>query len=81
MQGTVVKVAVEEGQVVAAGDLVAVLEAMKMQHEMSARAGGIVARLAVKVGDQVAARQLLLELDAAGKEDKPSLKVPTVSVP
>ena len=43
MQGTVVKVAVEEGQQVAAGDLVVVLEAMKMEQPLTAHKAGTVA--------------------------------------
>ena len=40
MQGTVVKVAVEEGQTVSAGDLVVVLEAMKMENPVTAHKDG-----------------------------------------
>ncbi len=42
MQGTVVKVAVEEGQTVAAGDLMVVLEAMKMENPVTAHKDGVV---------------------------------------
>ena len=45
MQGTVVKVAVEEGQTVAAGDLVVVLEAMKMENPVTAHKDGVVTGL------------------------------------
>jgi geranyl-CoA carboxylase alpha subunit len=48
------------------GQRLVVVEAMKMQHEMTAQVPGRVARLAVKAGDQVAARQLLVELKASG---------------
>lgn len=46
MQGTVVKVAVEEGQEVAAGDLVVVLEAMKMENPVTAHKDGVITGLA-----------------------------------
>ena len=54
MQGTVVKVAVEEGQFVQAGDLVAVLEAMKMEQPLTAHRPGTVRELAVSIGDSIA---------------------------
>jgi acetyl-CoA/propionyl-CoA carboxylase, biotin carboxylase, biotin carboxyl carrier protein len=54
MQGTVVRVAVEDGQRVAAGDLVAVVEAMKMENAVVAPIDGVVRELAVRVGDTVA---------------------------
>ncbi|MEW6475016.1 MAG: biotin carboxylase N-terminal domain-containing protein [Actinomycetota bacterium] len=54
MQGTIVRVAVEEGQAVAAGDLIAVVEAMKMENPVKAHVDGVVRDLAVKPGDTVA---------------------------
>ncbi len=54
MQGTVVRLAVEEGQPVTAGDLVAVVEAMKMENAVRAHIDGVVRELAVGVGDTVA---------------------------
>ena len=62
MNGKVVTVLVAEGDVVDKGQRLVVVEAMKMQHEMAAQVAGRVARLAVKPGDQVATRQLLVEL-------------------
>ncbi len=50
MQGTVVKVAVEEGQTVATGDLVVVLEAMKMENPVTAHKDGVVTGLAAEAG-------------------------------
>ncbi|MFE3230265.1 acetyl-CoA carboxylase biotin carboxyl carrier protein subunit, partial [Nocardia sp. NPDC059228] len=50
MQGTVVKVAVEEGQSVEAGDLVVVLEAMKMENPVTAHKAGVITGLAVEAG-------------------------------
>ena len=58
MPGSVVKVAVEDGATVSAGDAVLVLEAMKMQHTISAPADGVVSDL-VAAGTQVAAGDVL----------------------
>jgi geranyl-CoA carboxylase alpha subunit len=65
MNGKVVAVLVAEGAAVDKGQRLVVVEAMKMQHEMTAGCAGTVARLAVKPGDQVANRQLLVELKPA----------------
>ncbi|CAM3057220.1 acetyl/propionyl/methylcrotonyl-CoA carboxylase subunit alpha [Tsukamurella hominis] len=62
MQGTVVKVAVEDGQQVAAGDLVVVLEAMKMENPVAAHKDGIVTGLAVEPGTAVTQGTVLLEI-------------------
>jgi propionyl-CoA carboxylase alpha chain len=59
MPGTVVRVAVEQGQSVSAGDPVLVLEAMKMQHTVSAPYAGVVAEINVKAGAQVASGEVL----------------------
>ncbi|MFD7847988.1 acetyl-CoA carboxylase biotin carboxyl carrier protein subunit, partial [Nocardia sp. NPDC059764] len=50
MQGTVVKVAVTEGQSVEAGDLVVVLEAMKMENPVTAHQAGVITGLSVEAG-------------------------------
>ncbi|MGA5193735.1 acetyl/propionyl/methylcrotonyl-CoA carboxylase subunit alpha [Streptomyces exfoliatus] len=50
MQGTVVKVAVEEGQTVEEGDLIVVLEAMKMEQPLNAHKSGTVTGLSAQVG-------------------------------
>jgi len=54
MQGTIVKVAVEEGRQVAEGDLVVVLEAMKMEQPLYAHKAGTIAALTAEVGATVA---------------------------
>jgi propionyl-CoA carboxylase alpha chain len=59
MPGSVVSVAVAEGDQVTAGQPVLVLEAMKMQHTVSAPHDGVVADLPVTVGAQVAAGAVL----------------------
>ena len=55
MQGTILKVLVEPGQHVAAGDAIAVLEAMKMETTLAASAAGAVKEISVAPGDTVAA--------------------------
>ena len=62
MQGTVVKVAVEEGQQVAAGDLVVVLEAMKMENPVTAHKDGTIAGLAVEAGAAITQGTVLAEI-------------------
>jgi propionyl-CoA carboxylase alpha chain len=59
MPGHVVRVLVEDMAHVDAGQRLLVLEAMKMEHEIVAPAAGVVATLAVAVGDQVEAGQTL----------------------
>ena len=65
MQGTIVKVAVEEGQSVAEGDLVVVLEAMKMEQPITAHKAGTVTGLAATVGETVSNGAVLCELKDA----------------
>ncbi|HTM23326.1 MAG TPA: biotin/lipoyl-containing protein, partial [Kofleriaceae bacterium] len=65
MPGKVVKVLVAVGQTVSAGDTLLVLEAMKMEHTVRAPEAGIVERLAVAEGDQVAAAALLVVVTPA----------------
>ncbi len=62
MQGTVVKVAVEEGQHVESGELVVVLEAMKMEQPLNAHKAGTVANLTAEVGTTVPTGTPLLEI-------------------
>jgi acetyl-CoA/propionyl-CoA carboxylase, biotin carboxylase, biotin carboxyl carrier protein len=62
MQGTIVKVAVADGQQVAAGELVVVLEAMKMENPVTAHKAGTVTGLAVAPGDAVTQGTVLLEI-------------------
>ena len=50
MQGTIVKVAVADGDQVQAGDLVVVLEAMKMEQPLAAHRSGTVANLSAQIG-------------------------------
>jgi acetyl-CoA/propionyl-CoA/long-chain acyl-CoA carboxylase, biotin carboxylase, biotin carboxyl carrier protein len=62
MQGTIVKVAVEEGQTVEAGELIVVLEAMKMENPVTAHKAGTVTGLSVEVGAAVTQGTQLLEI-------------------
>jgi len=55
MQGTIVKIAVEEGQRVEAGELVVVLEAMKMEQPLNAHKAGTVAGLSAEIGQTLSA--------------------------
>ena len=62
MQGTIVKVAVSEGQEVAAGELLVVLEAMKMEQPLTAHKAGVVTGLSAQVGTTVPSGTSLMEL-------------------
>ncbi|MCU1538877.1 MAG: biotin carboxyl carrier protein [Humibacillus sp.] len=66
MQGTIVSIAVAEGATVAAGDLVVVLEAMKMEQPITAHRAGVVTGLTASVGETVSAGAVLATIvDAA----------------
>ena len=62
MQGTIVKVEVEEGQVVAAGDLIVVLEAMKMEQPLTAHKAGTITGLNAEAGTTVPTGTVLCEI-------------------
>ena len=62
MHGRVTQVLVAPGQAVASGALLVVIEAMKMEHQLRAPRAGTVGALHAEPGDQVAARQCLVEL-------------------
>jgi len=59
MQGTVLSVAVAEGDEVEAGALICIVEAMKMENEVHAHRAGVVAQLSVAPGDPVATGQVI----------------------
>jgi acetyl-CoA/propionyl-CoA carboxylase biotin carboxyl carrier protein len=60
MQSTVVKIAVEVGQTVSEGELVVVLEAMKMEQPMTAHRAGVIKSIGAAVGETVPAGTVLL---------------------
>ncbi|MEV6809062.1 biotin carboxylase N-terminal domain-containing protein, partial [Streptomyces sp. NPDC051129] len=62
MQGTIVKIAVEEGQEVEEGDLVVVLEAMKMEQPLNAHKAGTIKGLAATVGASVTSGAAICEI-------------------
>ncbi|MFF4777198.1 acetyl/propionyl/methylcrotonyl-CoA carboxylase subunit alpha [Microtetraspora fusca] len=62
MQGTIVKVAVEDGAVVAEGDVIVVLEAMKMEQPLTAHKAGTVTGLSAQVGAGVTAGSTICEI-------------------
>jgi acetyl-CoA/propionyl-CoA carboxylase biotin carboxyl carrier protein len=62
MQGTIVKIGVEDGQQVAAGELIVVLEAMKMENPVAAHKAGTVTGLAVGTGETVTQGTVLCEI-------------------
>jgi geranyl-CoA carboxylase alpha subunit len=65
MDGAIVEVLVEEGSPVSKGQLLLVLEAMKMEHSLKASIDGVVRRISVSKGEQVKNRQLLVEIGAS----------------
>ena len=67
LPGTVLAVAVEAGQTVADGELLVVVEAMKMEHRITSIGPAVVTEVLVAVGDRVDAGDLLVRLDAGGE--------------
>jgi biotin carboxyl carrier protein len=65
MPGTIVRVLVEEGQAVRCGEVLLLLEAMKMENEICAPCDGVVSQLPVKAGDRVAKGQVLAHVEGA----------------
>ncbi|MGW7067681.1 acetyl/propionyl/methylcrotonyl-CoA carboxylase subunit alpha [Streptomyces sp. NPDC054855] len=62
MQGTIVKIAVEEGQEVQEGDLVVVLEAMKMEQPLNAHRSGTIKGLTAEVGASLTSGAVICEI-------------------
>jgi propionyl-CoA carboxylase alpha chain len=69
MPGAVVRVLVEPGNAVTAGQTLVVLEAMKMEHSVAAPADGTVAEVRVQPGQQVEAGAVLVVVEEAGNAD------------
>jgi acetyl-CoA/propionyl-CoA carboxylase biotin carboxyl carrier protein len=66
MQGTVLSVEVEEGQEVSAGQVICVVEAMKMENEIAAQRDGTVTELAVAPGQAVKTGQVICVISQNG---------------
>lgn len=62
MPGLIVTVPVNEGQQIEKGDVLIILESMKMQNELKSPRAGTISRLRVKPGDSVEQRQTLLSV-------------------
>jgi acetyl-CoA/propionyl-CoA carboxylase biotin carboxyl carrier protein len=62
MQATVVKLAVDEGQSVQEGDLIVVLEAMKMEQPLTAHRAGKVTNISVAIGTTISAGTRILDI-------------------
>ena len=62
LAGNIFKIMVTAGQSVAAGDVIMIMEAMKMETEIRSPAAGVVSELLVKEGDAVQVGQALLTL-------------------
>jgi acetyl-CoA/propionyl-CoA carboxylase biotin carboxyl carrier protein len=69
MQGTIVKIAVDDGQIVEAGQTVIVLEAMKMEQPINAHKGGVLSGLRAAVGETVTSGTVLAEIKDATTTD------------
>ncbi|WP_409433569.1 acetyl-CoA carboxylase biotin carboxylase subunit [Litorimonas sp. RW-G-Af-16] len=65
MHGTLAKLFVKAGDVVTAGTRLAILEAMKMQHEILADIDGTVTDVGANIGDQISANQLICSISEA----------------
>ena len=63
MQGTILEVNVGEGDEVASGDVICVLEAMKMENDVVAERGGTVTQVAIDEGDSVDMGDVLVVMD------------------
>jgi acetyl-CoA/propionyl-CoA carboxylase biotin carboxyl carrier protein len=63
MQGTIIKIAATNGQQVSAGDVVVVLEAMKMEQPLTAHKDGTLNGLSVEVGQTVTAGAVIGQIE------------------
>jgi biotin carboxyl carrier protein len=60
MDGAIVDIKVAKGDHVNAGDVVAILEAMKMAHQLKAGVDGVIDQVNIEIGQQVKSRQILI---------------------
>ena len=70
LDGAVLAVRATEGQPIKKGEVLLVLEAMKMEHRITAAVDGVVAAVHVKAGQQVKTRQLLVEIAHEGEGEE-----------
>ena len=68
MNGRVIDILVKEGDSVSKGQVIAMLEAMKMEHEITAKVSGKVTQISAKKDDQVASKSILVEIAPEGGE-------------
>ena len=68
MNGRIVALFVEEGQTVEAGQRLAVVEAMKMEHALTAPFAGVVRDLVATIGEQVEMGERIMRVEEAGAE-------------
>jgi len=66
--GKIVSIHVSEGEIVSEGDVVLVLEAMKMQNEIKATIGGLIKQVCCQSGDRVEANVPLIEIESQSSE-------------
>ena len=78
MQGTIVKVLVEKGQEVRPGDVICILEAMKMENHVPSTRDGEVTDLPIHAGQVVETGQVLAVIDQG---DAPQASRPTIRNP
>ena len=65
MQGTILQVRVADGDTVEAGHVVCIVEAMKMENEVTAHRAGVIAELAIAVGQSVATGEAICVIEPA----------------
>ena len=63
MPGLIIKILKKEGDRVEAGEVILILEAMKMQNEVQAKAAGVISQMNVKQGENVEMRQVLCVIE------------------
>jgi acetyl-CoA/propionyl-CoA carboxylase, biotin carboxylase, biotin carboxyl carrier protein len=63
MQGTILQVMVEQGQQITAGDVVCILEAMKMENHIAATHDGVIKHVAIQPGDVVDTGHVLVRME------------------
>ena len=66
MQGTIVKVAVQDGDTVEAGDVIVVLEAMKMEQPITAHKAGRITGLAAEIGAAITSGAVICTIAEVG---------------